>query len=104
MHTPSTWTAAHVNDFAKQMSENPTSVFNAAFIALYPEITGIEVTVTSALPKRAGLTMKQQIGIGIGVGAGVPLVAGAIAFAVWRRRQRMVVEPRTALRSADQLA
>ena len=104
MHTPSTWTAAQVNSFAKQITSNPSSVFDATFMALYPEITGVEVQVDSQLPKAGGLTKEQQIGIGAGVGAGVPLVAGVVGLALWRRRQRMVVEPRDALGSGGDMA
>jgi hypothetical protein len=107
VHAPSTWTAAQVNSFAATMSSNPTAVFNAAFLAAYPEITGVTVQVITALPPApaagpAGLTLQQKIAIAVGVGAGVPVVVGvAVGVALYvRRRRRMLVEPRGALGGA----
>ncbi|KAI8476677.1 MAG: hypothetical protein J3K34DRAFT_400112 [Monoraphidium minutum] len=105
LHVPADWTAAQVNAFANAITQDPTSVWDAAFIAAYPEITTVTVTSTSDLPPVAKplLTKEQQIGIGVGVGAGVPVLAGIVALLALRKRRRMVVEPRNAM-GGDQLA
>lgn len=103
INTPSTWSAQQVNDLATLLTNSPSSVFDATFLASYPEITGIEVTVSSTLPPvKTGLSDEAKLGIGVGVGVGGGLlVAGAVGVGVWRRRRRMMVEPRDELGAAE---
>ena len=102
--TPQSWSPQQVNNMAGMLTANPASVFNAAFLAAYPEISGFKVTTASALPPvtKRGLSNAAKIGIGAGVGGGGGLLLGGVAvYIIIRRRRRMGVEPRTSLGIAD---
>lgn len=93
LQTPSTWTAAQVNQAANILTANPESVFDAAFLDEFG-ITSVTVVSVTPLPKSNTLSKNAQIGIGVGVGVGgLALVGGGVALAMSRKR-RAAVEPR----------
>jgi hypothetical protein len=98
--TPDTWSPAQVSSFANTITNSPQAVFNADFLAAYPDIAGFEVTVTSELPPVPASGMSTEAKIGVGVGAGVggaAVVTGTVVGIIMRRRRLATVEPRDEL-------
>lgn len=94
LQTPSAWSPAQVNQAADLLTAAPADVFDAAFLDEYG-ITGVTVTVVSALPPvKKALSKEAAIGIGVGVGVGgLALIGGGVGIALARKR-RSAVEPR----------